>query len=125
MRYRANLALGLAERNKDPRQPFVVDEWTSELDRELARVVSVAFCKRMSREWALQPAEEVVEALPEVEEAWEACEAREEEIQEEDPVVEDQAEAGTTATSIIYILHTSISGLGLVSFFCCVCVVCV
>lgn len=47
-RYRANLALGLAERSKDPRQPFVVDEWTSELDRDLARVISVAFSKRMS-----------------------------------------------------------------------------
>ena len=100
-RYRANLALGLAERSKDPRQPFVVDEWTSELDRDLARVVSVAFSKRMSKEWALKPAQQVVEAAPEAmeEDAWEGAyqEAKEEELQEEDPVVEDQAEAGLSA----------------------------
>lgn len=46
-RYRANLALALQQRETDPDKPLVFDEWTSELDRDLAKVVSVAFCKRM------------------------------------------------------------------------------
>jgi len=46
-RYRANLALALQHRETHPDVPLVFDEWTSELDRDLAKVVSVAFSKRM------------------------------------------------------------------------------
>lgn len=46
-RYRANLALALQQRETDPDKLLVFDEWTSELDRDLAKVVSVAFSKRM------------------------------------------------------------------------------
>lgn len=53
-RYRANLALALQERSKDPSMPLVLDEWTSELDRDLARCCCVAFAKRMRRDFQLQ-----------------------------------------------------------------------
>eukprot|EP00438_Fugacium_kawagutii_P004629 Skav229020 [mRNA] locus=scaffold127:518727:523047:- [translate_table: standard] len=49
--YRANLALALQQRESSSREtPAVFDEWTSELDRDLAKVVSAAFAKRMRRE---------------------------------------------------------------------------
>ena len=41
------MALALQHRETHPDVPLVFDEWTSELDRDLAKVVSVAFSKRM------------------------------------------------------------------------------
>lgn len=76
-RYRANLALALQQRETDPDKPLVFDEWTSELDRDLAKVVSVAFCKRMRREWTIEMPE-----TPEVEKT-ESKEEIKEEIKEE------------------------------------------
>jgi len=53
-KYRANIARALQQRQLDPSLPLVFDEWTSELDRGLARVVSLVFGKRMRREWSQQ-----------------------------------------------------------------------
>lgn len=79
-RYRANLALALQQRETDPDKPLVFDEWTSELDRDLAKVVSVAFCKRMRREWKAElpqtPEVEKTESKEEIKE--EACQVKEE-----------------------------------------------
>eukprot|EP00927_Polykrikos_kofoidii_P021670 TRINITY_DN20442_c0_g1_i1.p1 TRINITY_DN20442_c0_g1~~TRINITY_DN20442_c0_g1_i1.p1 ORF type:complete len:1473 (+),score=279.80 TRINITY_DN20442_c0_g1_i1:452-4420(+) len=49
-KYRANVARAVGKRRRNPKMPLILDEWTSELDRNLARVVSLAFGKRMSRE---------------------------------------------------------------------------
>lgn len=78
-RYRANLALALQQRETDPDKPLVFDEWTSELDRDLAKVVSVAFCKRMRREWTVEmpqtPEVEKAESKEDIkEEAWQVKE---------------------------------------------------
>eukprot|EP00931_Biecheleriopsis_adriatica_P041498 TRINITY_DN2370_c0_g1_i1.p1 TRINITY_DN2370_c0_g1~~TRINITY_DN2370_c0_g1_i1.p1 ORF type:complete len:1392 (+),score=231.52 TRINITY_DN2370_c0_g1_i1:312-4178(+) len=51
-KYRANIAQALQHRLKAPEMPTVFDEWTSELDRGLARVVSLALRKRIQRETA-------------------------------------------------------------------------
>ncbi|CAE8691586.1 unnamed protein product [Polarella glacialis] len=48
-KYRANVALALQARKADPQRPLVFDEWTSELDRDLARVLSLALGKRLRK----------------------------------------------------------------------------
>lgn len=51
-KYRANVAQALAQRRRQPGTPSVFDEWTCELDRNLARVVSLAMAKHLRRELA-------------------------------------------------------------------------
>eukprot|EP00929_Paragymnodinium_shiwhaense_P083976 TRINITY_DN44885_c0_g1_i1.p1 TRINITY_DN44885_c0_g1~~TRINITY_DN44885_c0_g1_i1.p1 ORF type:complete len:1346 (-),score=282.28 TRINITY_DN44885_c0_g1_i1:59-4096(-) len=51
-RYRANLARVLASRATDASLPVVLDEWTSELDRDIAQVLCLAMRKHIEREAA-------------------------------------------------------------------------
>ncbi|CAE7254570.1 unnamed protein product [Symbiodinium sp. CCMP2592] len=97
-KYRANLARALEHRGPTP---LVFDEWTSELDRSLAKVVSTALGKRMSREWekaaetkAQHEKLELKEEIAEEEVCGTDADA-DEENNEEAPKDEDAEEKGT------------------------------
>lgn len=95
-KYRANLARALEHRGPTP---LVFDEWTSELDRSLAKVVSTALGKRMSREWEksaeTKAQHEKLEIKEEIKEEADCRTEEDEENNEEAPKDEDAEEQGT------------------------------
>ncbi|CAE7409591.1 unnamed protein product, partial [Symbiodinium sp. CCMP2456] len=89
-KYRANLARALEKRGPTP---LVFDEWTSELDRGLAKVVSTALGKRMSRECE-KATETKAQHPPEIKEEIkeEDCRTEEDEENNEEAFKDEDAE---------------------------------